>query len=246
VASARTSTSGSADRTKVITAIAVVLVLAAAVIGGVLWQRSRSAPPALTQAPVSAAYPVALDGEVVVAGKDSAKVTVDVYEDFLCPACGSFEERDGDKIEQALTAGTLGVRYHILNMLDDKSNPPGYSLDAGSAALCAADAGIFPGYHASLFANQPREGGRGHTTDQLIQLGHDLGAGDSFDSCVRSGAHKTAVSAQLQAALADPSLRRPGPDGGQYFGTPTVVLAGSVVDLSKSTWLDDALRAAAG
>jgi hypothetical protein len=37
VASARTSTSGSADRTKVITAIAVVLVLAAAVIGGVLW-----------------------------------------------------------------------------------------------------------------------------------------------------------------------------------------------------------------
>ena len=237
---------GSGDRTRVVTAIAVLLVLAAAVIGGVLWQHSRTAPPPATAHKVDAAYPVQLDGAVVVAGADTAKVTIDVYEDFLCPACGAFEKRDSAKIEQALTAGTLRVRYHVLNLLDDRSNPPGYSLDAGSAALCAADVGAFPSYHASLFANQPSEGGRGHTTDQLVQLGHDLGITDSgFDTCVRSGKHKDDVSAQLQAAMADPSLRRAGSGGGQYFGTPTVVLAGTVVDLSKSTWLDDAIRSAA-
>lgn len=237
----------SVDRRRVITAVVVVLVIAAAVIGGVLWQRSRSAPPPLTAQPVSSAYPVRLDGPVVIAGADTAKVTVDVYEDFLCPACGAFEKRDSATIEQALAAGTLRVRYHVINLLDDSSNPPGYSLDAASAALCAADAGAFPGYHASLFANQPREGGRGHTLDQLIQLGHDLGITDAgFDTCVRGGSHRGDVRAQLDAAMADASLRRPGSGGGQYFGTPTAVVAGKVVDLSHSTWLDDALRSAGG
>jgi protein-disulfide isomerase len=223
-----------------------MLVIAAAVIGGVLWQRSRSAPPPVTAQPASSAYPVRLDGPVVIAGADTAKLTVDVYEDFLCPACGAFEKRDAAKIEQALAAGTLRVRYHVVNLLDDSSNPPGYSLDAGSAALCAADAGAFPGYHASLFANQPREGGRGHTLDQLVQLGHDLGiSSGSFDACVRGGTHRGDVRAQLDAAMADASLRRPSNGGGQYFGTPTVVVAGKIVDLSHSTWLDDALRSVA-
>ena len=219
--------------------------LAATVIGGVLWQRSRSAPPELAPQQVATDYPVRLDNGMVVAGSDDAKVTVDIYEDMLCPACRNFEQRDAAKIEQRLDAGTVRVRYHVLNLLDDKSNPPGYSLDSGVAVLCAADAGLFPSYHASLFTHQPREGGRGHSLDQLVQLGRDLGiSGDTFDRCVRDGTHKDAVHAQLQAATDNPALRRAGPGGGQYFGTPTVVVGGTIIDLSNESWLDEAIRAA--
>jgi protein-disulfide isomerase len=249
VRSARAATGGPgapADRRRVITAVAVLLALAAVVVGGVLWQRSRSAPPPATAHQVTTSYPVRMDGSIVVAGADTARVTVDAYEDFLCPACGAFEKRDGSKIEQGLTDGTVRVRYHVLNLLDDRSNPPGYSLEAGAAALCAADAAAFPSYHGSLFANQPREGGRGYTADQLIQLGHDVGIpSGSFDSCVRDGTHKADVSGNLQQAMADPSLRRGGSGGASYFGTPTVVVNGSVVDLGNAAWLDDAIHAAA-
>lgn len=244
VRSARPAVSGGSGGPRtIIVAAVVVAVLAAAVVGGVLWQRSRSEAPAVSPKQVAAAYPVQIDAGVVVAGKPEAPVTVDVYEDMLCPACRLFEERDGAAIERELAAGTVRVRYHLLNLLDDKSNPPGYSLDSGSATMCAAEFGQFPSYHASLFASQPREGGRGHSVDQLVRLGRDVGITDpGFESCVRDGTHEAAVRAQLTSASADPLLQRPGPGGGRYFGTPTIVVGGKVVDLSNGNWLADAVR----
>lgn len=237
---------GSGDRGQLITIVVVIAVVAAVVIGGVLWQRARSAPPdAVAIKTVAANYPVTVDGGVVVAGEDSAKLTVDVYEDFLCPACGAFEARDADKVERALEAGTVKVRYHLLNLLDQQSNPPGYSLDAASAGICAAEAGAFPTFHASLFADQPREGGRGYSLDQLVQLGRDAGVTGSaqgdFESCVRDGTHKDAVRAAFESARNDASLKRPGAGGQLVFGTPTVLAAGKLVDLDNENWLAEAL-----
>lgn len=223
--------------------VAVVALIVAAVIGGVLWQRSRSGPGPAEAKQVAAEYPVVLEDGVVIAGKDTAGVTVDIYEDFLCPACGTFENRDGAAIESALVDGSVRVRYHIVNILDDLSNPAGYSTDAGNAAMCAAEAGQFPSYHASLFAKQPREGGRGYTDDQLVQLGRDVGITDAtFESCVRSGTHDDDVRAQEQAAAADESLLRTYPDGRRAFATPTVVVDGERVDIGDSSaWLTSAI-----
>lgn len=233
---------GAGGRRGVVVALVVAL-LVAAVAAGVLWQRSRSGPGPAQATSVTAEYPVALTDGVVVAGKDSARVTVDVYEDFLCPACGAFEQRDGTAVNDALAAGTARVRYHIVNILDDLSNPPGYSTDAANAALCAADAGQFPSYHASLYGKQPREGGRGYTDDQLVQLGRDLGiTGASFESCVRSGSHDAHVRAQEQAATSSPALQRSYPDGRRGFATPTVVVDGKLIDIGDSAaWLTDAI-----
>jgi protein-disulfide isomerase len=232
-------------RRRIVVVVVVVGVLAAAVIGGVLWQRSRSGPGPAEAHRVDASYPVQLDGGVVVAGEDSAKVTVDVYEDFLCPACGAFEQRDGGRIDEALAAGRIKVRYHVVNILDELSNPPGYSTDAGNAALCAADAGQFPSYHASLFAKQPREGGRGYSIDQLVQLGRDVGITDpAFEPCVRNGQHDGDVRAQEQAASGNTALHRTFPGGRSGFATPTVVIDGKIVDTSEPAWLDDAVAGA--
>src|SRR6266498_402946 len=147
VASARRSTGP--DRTKAIIVVVVVLLLAGAVIGGILFsnaQKNKTEGSVIPARPVSVTYPVHRDGAVVVAGKDDAKVTVDIYVDMLCPFCRKFEDTNSSAIDAHLTDGSLRARYHLVTILNDRSDPPGYSLDAANATLCSADAGRFPGF----------------------------------------------------------------------------------------------------
>jgi protein-disulfide isomerase len=200
--------------------------------------QADGAPPAAT-AEVSG-VPVALEAQTgtVVVGKDDAKATIDVYEDFLCPICGTFEKQFGKAVEDGVTSGKLKVRYHIVNLLDAQSKPAGYSLLSAGAALSVAKNSPekFPGFHDSLFAAQPHEGGAGYTADQLVQLGKNLGVGGSYEQDVRGGAFDETVKAAFKTAGSDPALRRS--DGGKsYFGTPTVTSGGKIVDTRDQNWL---------
>jgi protein-disulfide isomerase len=242
VAAARTASS---DRNKVIITVVAVVVLAAAVIGGVLYTNSKKnttegvaiAPKAPTQ---SAEYPVRRDGALVIVGKDDAKVKLDVYEDFLCPACGAFEARDGAAIEQKVKDGTVQVRYHMLSMLNDRSDPPGYSLDSANAGLCAADGGQFPGYHVSLFNAQPEEGARGYDKGQLIKLGQDLGlTSQDFVDCVTTGRYNALVEAEFEKTRSTPYLQQDFPSGSRGFGTPTIAVGERVIDPADPNWLEN-------
>ncbi|WP_053717378.1 DsbA family protein [Saccharothrix sp. NRRL B-16348] len=235
VASAR---GASGDRTKVIIGVVVVVVLAVAVIGGVIWSSSDSGsgsddslanPPAVTG--VSA--PIVREGGAVVVGKDDAKVTIDLYEDFLCPACGSFKKAYGEQIKQEIEAGRLKVRYHALPYLNRLSDPEGYSRDSSNAALCAADEEKFWEYHETLFLRQPEEGGPGHTKEELVKLGTDLGiTGDAFKQCVESGTHEQAAQGELDAVRAT----------GKFEGTPTVMRDGQIVQWDDRDWLTNLLK----
>ena len=81
--------------------------------------------------PGSAQYPVSIDraAATVLVGKPTAKVTVDAYEDFECPICREFESQYFTGVEQQLEAGTVQVRYRMLNLLDQSSVPAGYSTN---------------------------------------------------------------------------------------------------------------------
>lgn len=244
VAAARKSKS---DRTKVIITVAVVVVIAAAVITGVLItnsQKNQTEGTQIAAKSVSAGYPVSRDGAVVVTGKDTAKVTLDVYEDFLCPACRQFEETYGPQIEQKVQDGTVKVRYHMLNMLNDRSDPPGYSLDSANAALCAADAGKFPSFYASLYAAQPEEGARGYDKNQLTKLGQDLGiTSPDFPACVANGTYNQIVDQSYQQAAKDANLHQDFGNGRRGFGTPTVAVNGKAVETSDPNWLNNLIGA---
>ncbi|MEU4803017.1 thioredoxin domain-containing protein [Actinosynnema sp. NPDC023587] len=223
------------DRTKVIIGVVVVVVLALVVVGGVIWTKSGSSTDALTPAdnvaPVSA--PVKREGGVVVVGQDSAKVTIDLYEDFLCPACGQFKKIYGEQIEQEIEKGTLRVRYHALPFLIRMSSPEGYSKDSANAALCAADQDKFWQYHESLFAKQPDEGGPGYTKQELVQLGTDLGISDpAFKTCVDGDTHVADAQAELDKVRAT-----------SYFGgTPTVAKDDQAVDFEDKDWLTNLVK----
>jgi protein-disulfide isomerase len=248
VAAARRS---STDRTKIIIGVAVVAVLAIAVIGGILYQRAQTSQQTQAVIPpvtVSTNSPVQVqDPGVVVVGKDTAKVTLDAYEDFLCPACGVFEAKYGKQVENALSDGSLRVRYHMLNLLDERSSPPGYSLRAANAALCSVSSGKFVSYHDSLYGKQPKEGSAGYTDDQLIRLGNALGVPTTtFDNCVRSGQYQAQVRSDYTKATTDPTLQRDVGGGQKSFVTPTIVAGGTIVNVSDPNWLTQLLQQPSG
>jgi protein-disulfide isomerase len=234
-------------RTGTVLGLAVVLAIAVVVIGGALWvsahktaESSGSIPPVTS---VQDGLAVSLDrnAATVVVGPESAAVTVDVYEDFLCPACQRFERAYGTELRGKLSSGAIRVRYHLVNLLDDHSDPPGYSLRSANAALAAADVAParFLDFCRSLFSAQPEEGARGYDTGQLVELGRRLGITDPrFSDEIMSGTHHRAVRNGLAGAVADPGLRRPGSSGGTSFGTPSIAVDGTLVDIGDPAWLD--------
>ena len=202
------------DRTWIIVGIVAVIVVAGAVIGGVIFQKNRSTPSAQDAIPAqtvagSTKYPATIDraNATVLVGKPTAKVAIDAYEDFLCPICGEFEAANFTGVEQQLEAGTVKVRYHMLNLLDSRSTPPGYSMLAANTALAVATVAPekFIDFHYSLYQKQPQEEGVGWTQSQLTSLANRLGVtGSVFDGLV---ANKT-YDGQIQA---EPDQRREQP-----------------------------------
>lgn len=238
VAAARGSGGGSRG---VIAGVAIVVLLAVAVGFGLWLQNHNKRGPLSSVIPAAAAgvkYRVATQGDTIVTGSPQAPVTIDVYEDFMCPICGQFEKLYHQRLAQAAADGKAKVVYHPVAILDDYSVPPGYSTLAAGATFCAAQTGIFPRFHDSLFAAQPPEGGRGWTSTELAQLGRALGAGDNFARCVQAGAQQRVATATENASRSISALR-----SDHRFGTPSVVVNGALIDnpVTDSGWWDRAL-----
>jgi protein-disulfide isomerase len=176
---------------------------------------------------------VVVGGAVLIA----RALGIDVYEDYLCPACERFETRYGNEVTTALNDGKITARFHTIAILDVQSNPAGYSTRAGNAALCAVSAGIFPRYHKKLFDDQPAEGSAGLSDDQLIAFGTELGAQGDFAACVQGNTHGDAVAKETEKARTDTALQTNG-----RFGTPTVAIDGKKIDLNDTSWLQKALE----
>jgi protein-disulfide isomerase len=245
-APASRSRRGVGDRKKLIIGVAVVVLLAGAVVGGVIYtnsQKNETEGQSIATAAPDTTYPARRDGAVVVVGEDDAKVTLDVYEDFLCPACKSFEDSYREDIEKYLADGTVRVRYHMLPMLNDQSDPPGYSMDSANAGLCAADAGKFPEFHLSLYQAQPAEGSRGWDNQQLVELGKDLGITSStFKSCVDGDEYDDVITTHFDEVRTTSYLQQDF-NGQRGFGTPTIAVGEKVVESTDPNWLDELVRA---
>ncbi|MET9813718.1 MULTISPECIES: thioredoxin domain-containing protein [unclassified Streptomyces] len=157
------------------------------------------------------------DGLAIPVGKDSAKSTLTVWEDFRCPACKSFETAYRPVIHELTDAGQLKVEYHLVTLIDGNMRGSG-SRNAANAAACAQDAGKFPAYHDVLFDNQPPEIDDAYaSTRKLIELAGKVDGLDTpaFRRCVEDGTHNAWVAKSHQAF-----------DKGGFSGTPTVLFDG--------------------
>jgi len=153
----------------------------------------------------------------------SGAPTLDVYEDFQCPACKAFEDALGPTIEGLAQGGQVKLVYHVKNFLDDNLRNDS-STKAANAAFCASDAGKFQEFHDQVYANQPQEGD-GFTDAQLKGFAEASGitgeALTTWQACYDAGKYVDYVNSVESTSFAD-GVR----------GTPTVRLDGKDVALS--------------
>lgn len=241
VAAARKS-SGSNRTQLIIGAVAIVVIVVVIVIGLVLNKREtavQSEGYGLSTQSVA----TETNGIVTVSKPGSTpEVSIDLYEDALCPICAEFERQFGQQINKAVDDGTLAVNYHMLDFLNKSSFSGDYSTRAAGALLCVAQQsgsqpGVYLGFHSALFAadNQPAESGSSDlTNDQLAALATSSGASAAAD-CISSGQNVAAAGDSATASSATLSQATGG-----TVATPTVVHNGAPVQLSVS-WLSDLL-----
>ena len=224
-------------RGQVVTAACAVALVALAGVG-IAVQATRN-QPGHTVAAVAYTGPVSAAGTAgIVVGYPDARVTVDLYEDFMCPVCGLFESRSGADILKLAADHKAKLAYHVLNFLDRLSSGTEYSSRAANAAACAADEGLpFVKLHETLYANQPKENSAGLTDDTLIDYGVQAGANrDRFSSCVRARTHVAWTKQMTDTAFGQQRVQ----------GTPTVRVGGQDVDWQDGQQIIDAVNRAAG
>lgn len=158
--------------------VAAAVLVVAGLIGWGTYAASRAGdftPPAGATA----------DGSGVQVG--SGPVTIDVYEDFICPACREFERSVGPTLDRLAAEGRARIVYHPVAFLDRFSSTD-YSSRSSAASGCAAQGGKFREYARALFERQPLEGGPGLSDQELVEIGTSVGLpADSFGSCLRDG-----------------------------------------------------------
>ncbi|MGW0330673.1 thioredoxin domain-containing protein [Streptomyces sp. NPDC003011] len=157
------------------------------------------------------------DGLALPVGKESAKSTLTVWEDFRCPACKSFETAYRPVIHELTDSGRLKVDYHLATIIDGNMGGTG-SRKAANAAACAQDAGKFTAYHDVLYDNQPPETDDAFAENsRLVELAAKVDGLDTpaFRTCVEKGTHNSWVEKSSAAFRT-----------GGFSGTPTVILNG--------------------
>ena len=209
---------------KVVVGAVVLVVAIVAVVGGVIWsQRSGDGSSGGTALPKG----VTAMGEGYRAFADvtpkPGAPTVDLYEDFQCPACKQFEELTGSTVTSLAKEGRIVLTYHVKNFLDDNLRNDS-STRAANAAFCAADAGRFQEFHDLVFPGQPDREGAGFTDAELLGFAQAAGLSGSamttWQGCVDDGRYDAYVDSVEQKSFTD-GVR----------GTPTVRIDGKDQEL---------------
>lgn len=207
-------------RIRTIVMISVIGVVAIALIGIVGWT-VLGAKDKQPVAGVQIAETGAVQGATLVVGKQDAPVTVDVYQDYMCPYCGQFERANRAEVEQLVADGTVRLVIHPLAFLDAQSDGSKYSSRAANAAVTVAQdrPDKLLAFNAILYDRQPAEGSKGLSDEQLAQLARTAGVDDA--TIQRFGADDiTAYVASLTEAAFDGGIK----------GTPTVKINGAMFD----------------
>jgi serine/threonine-protein kinase len=216
-------------------AVVVAVVAGVAIVVAHPWQSSSPSAPTSTAAPPDAVELRVLDDGVYL-GSSAAGTTIDIFNEPICPPCGSFIRSNAGDIDTAVNNKKLAVRYHLLDFLDDKSHSKNYSTRAVAATYCVAaqnDPKAYTTFYSGLFASnfQPAEDAPEDRTDgELAQLAKTNGADPSVLDCIKAG--DDVATAKAKAAAGDATLT-----GLNASGTPFVWDGTKAVNYQDATWL---------
>jgi protein-disulfide isomerase len=210
-------------RNRLVIVVASVLVVALiGVAGFFIWKESQrtlltefegARPAASTDTGGITFGPDAVAGTTNEGG-----VEVEIYIDFMCPVCGSYDQVNREDIRTMLTDGDATVVYHPLNYLDQLSEGTLYSTRSANAfATVATDAPEAAlDFLEALFDNQPAENTEGLTDEEIATIAVEAGVPQEVADTFVDAIYTEWV------AVASDQARNDG-----VGGTPTTFLDGS-------------------
>ena len=204
---------------------------------------SKPAPPSvadLTPPGSEISFDAPVDGRTL--GSPQAKVTVDIWSDFQCPACMNFAtEIEPLTISSYVVTGKVRLVYHDAAFQGQKSHQPyDESVEAAAGARCAADQDLFWQMHNWLFANWNGENDGAFAADRLRAIATGAGLDLArYDSCMAVGDKQAAVRSETAEGLT-----------ANINQTPTIIvngmtIVGSPSDFAKFAMVLDQAYAAA-
>jgi protein-disulfide isomerase len=158
------------------------------------------------------------DGAIPV-GAAAAPVTVEIYFDYMCPACGAFEAANAGELDRLLADGVARIDLRPIAFLDEQSSGTEYSTRAANAVAVVTDAAPDRvwAFHTALYEHQPAEGSEGLTDEQIAAVAADAGVPADLVAAFTDGTYRPWVASVTREAFAS---------GVQ--GTPTVKIDGVV------------------
>jgi protein-disulfide isomerase len=207
--------------------IGVLAAVVLALIAGLIWLI-----PVLTAK--NSTTGTASDPYAITIGSTSAPVTIDIYQDYMCPYCGQFERAQTSDLKVLVDSGTAKVVFHVMAFLDENSSGTRYSTRAANAFVVVAqkepDKAL--AFNSALFVNQPSEGSTGLTDAEIATRAKSVGVSDAVANSLASLSQADFVKSSNDAAFA-----------AGITSTPTIKINGTV--LSRNLYSAGSLRAAA-
>ncbi|MEE6273794.1 DsbA family protein [Georgenia wangjunii] len=147
------------------------------------------------------AIPVGADGAAGTVNEDAP--VVDVYYDYQCPHCATFEQTNAELLVELASSGDATIEYHPISILDNSGNNTGFSTRGAQAAAVVADQApeLFVDFNTALFDAQGPAGGVALSDDQIAQAAESVGVPqDVIDSFGGSTFRDWVRGATTQAA----------------------------------------------
>lgn len=134
---------------------------------------------------------------------------VSIYFDFMCPACGQFEQVNSEAVAQLTETDGVTVALHPLNFLDGTSQGTFYSTRAANAFAVVADQSPehVLDFMAAMYAEgtQPAEGTTGLTDAEIGEVASGVGVPDDVVA-----EFTTTVTGTYELADGDETTEREG------------------------------------
>ncbi|SFS01237.1 Protein-disulfide isomerase [Agrococcus baldri] len=166
-------------------------------------------------------------GEPTPTEKRQDIIQIEIYQDYMCPVCGAFDDANRATLEQLLSTGAATVEVHPIAILDGQSLGTKFSTRSASAAACVAEfaPNSFWDFNSAMFDNQPEERTAGLTNEEIVGIAEQAGIDTSggLADCINDGRFASWVESATARAATQPL---PGTDGVVADRTPTVIVNG--------------------
>jgi len=217
----------SKERRTTVVIIAASLLVIAAFAGIVYFIIDSSKTPGLADVE----WPAGADetGGILV-GSAEAEVRADVYFDFMCPACGVFEETNAQTLQDFSESGDVAVYYHPLAFLNRYSAGTDYSTRSANASAVVADKSPehFTAFFEAMFANRPEENTPGLTDERIAEIAVGVGVPQEVADTFKDGEFNDWVLAASQQASIDGVSQ-----------TPTLMIDRTIVEQTDVPYMQE-------